>query len=140
MKRLIVLLFISATFLGLTACDNDDDVRYQFKNLKITDANVPDSFELGKTYEIEVTYERPDGCTYLQGFDVYPVENNTTREIVAVGITYEDRNCTQQVTEVTDSFLFKVIYTDDYTFKFYQGNNAEGEPQFLIKNIPVVNE
>lgn len=135
MKKFILLLFFM--IIGFSSCNNDDDGTYvNFESLQIVDAVVPDTFELGGRYEIVVTYLRPDDCTYFQGFDVYP-QDTTVREVVAVGASYTDRPCTQTVTEVDDSFLFEVIYDQPYTFRFYQGEDENGDPEYLEVNVPV---
>lgn len=135
--KVSAMLLLAISFLGSNSCDNDDngsDVAFQ--RLQIVDAELPDSFDLGELYEIRATYVRPDGCTYFQGFDVYP-KDTTVREVVAVGATYIDQQCTQEATEVTDRFLFRVVYDQPYTFRFYQGEDANGDPDFLEVEVPV---
>ncbi|MDT7827582.1 hypothetical protein RQM65_02745 [Pricia sp. S334] len=138
MKKMLVLSLCMLALVGLSSCDNDDSsgTNFEFRALKVTDAELPDSFQLGRTYEIVVTYERPDACTYFQGFDVYP-EDTAVREVTAIGWEDVDRACTQQIIEGTNSFLFRVIHEKDYTFRFWQSENADGEPQYLEMTVPI---
>ena len=52
-------------------------------------------------------------------------------------ITEEDNPATQVITEETNEFLFQVIYDQPYTFKFWKGENSDGEPQFMTIDVPV---
>ena len=89
MKKSFIFFLLISLFLILGACDKDDDVNLKFEKLKIVNTQMPDSFELGKTYEIQATYQRPDDCTYFQGFNVY-AQDTTMREVVAVGLVDAD--------------------------------------------------
>lgn len=137
MKKLVSVLLTTAFIFGMLSCENDDNgINVEFQKLQIVEAELPESFDFGNTYEIQVTFVRPDGCTYFQGFDVYPTDT-TVREVVAVGARYADQACTQEIVEVTDRFLFKVIHDQTYTFRFYTGDDAEGNPEFIETQVPV---
>lgn len=138
MKRLLGIVVMVLLVVVSVSCDNDDNngLNVKFGALEIVDAQLPESFELGNTYEVQVTFLRPDNCTYFQGFDVYPTAT-TVREVVAVGARYADQPCAQEAIEVTDSFLFKVIHNETYTFRFYTGEDAEGNPEFIETEVPV---
>ncbi len=138
MKRYFFVFFIATTFLGLNSCNDDDNdiVSYHFEKLKTVKVDLPDSFDFGSRYEIVVTYDRPNNCTYFQDFDVY-AEGTTSRNVTPIGIVYSDVDCTAETTEVTDSFLFEVIYEQPYTFHFWQGEDANGQPQYLDVTVPV---
>ncbi len=72
MKKGIVLLFFSLMCTLFYSCDLDDDdaQNFHFTTLTVLEADVPESFELNETYDIEVTYLRPNSCTFFEGFDV----------------------------------------------------------------------
>lgn len=135
MKNLWFIFLIALT-VSVQSCLKDDGNNPVYVRMEITDVDMPDTFQLGATYEIRINYLRPDGCTHLQGFDSYPVEQ-TTRQIVAVGVRYENEVCPDVVKEETGQFFFQVIYTGTYTFKFWQGEDDEGNPEYLEKKIPV---
>lgn len=144
MKKYVFIFFIAATFLGLSSCNNNDDnngVQVEFKKLAIVKADLPAFFELGKTYEIRATYVRPDGCTYFQGFKVYPQDNNTTRVVEAIGAKYTNTGqlCTEDAVEVPDSFLFQVLYDQTYTFRFWKGVGTDGKDEYLEVTVPIKN-
>lgn len=136
MKKLILISLVALLALGMYSCEKDNVSNPTFERLEIISVDLPDTFLLGRTYEMRVTYNRPNGCTYLQGFDVIPV-NQTEREVRAIGVSYENDMCTQVIGEETDQFLFQVIYTQPYTFNFWQGQDSTGNPQYLTVEIPV---
>ncbi len=137
MRKMGMLLLVTTVFI-LGGCSIEDDhVNFQFTALQITDVDVPESFEFNQNYVISVTYVKPDGCTFYEGFDVQK-EALTVRNVVAIGSVRTDNDiCTQEVVEETASFNFSVIYTDPYTFKFYTGENSDGEAEYLEVVVPV---
>ncbi len=136
MGRKVIFLVVCFTLI-LCGCSNDDGPNFHFTALQITSADVPESFELNQTYQINVTYNLPDGCTAYEGFDVSD-EDTTTRNIVAIGSVRTDiEACTQVVTTEEAFFNFTVIYNQPYTFKFFQGENSDGEAEFLEIIVPV---
>lgn len=131
---LILLLVLAAP---LVSCNLDDDgVNFNFVALQILSAELPESFTQNQTYEITVTYVRPNGCTFFEGFDISEADT-TVRNVVAVGSELQDQACTQATEEVTATFNFIVLHSDDYLFRFWTGEDAEGEPEFLEIEVPV---
>jgi len=137
MRKKLILLAVVMAFINNGCSIEDDDVNFYFTALEIVDAELPESFDYNQTYEILVNYIKPDSCTNYEGFDVVK-DSLTVRNIVAIGSVRTDTdNCTVESIELTASFNFKVIYTDPYTFKFYTGDNSEGEAQYLEVIVPV---
>ena len=134
-KYALVVAFFSLILGGCSL--EDDETNFFFTSLPIESAVLPESFNLNETYKINVTYSLPDGCTSYEGFDVTK-EDNTIRNVVAVGVAMTDLvSCTQEVTQEEASFNFIVKYNQPYTFRFYQGENSDGEPEFLELVVPV---
>lgn len=138
MKRTFMALCAFAVALSFYSCDlGDDGPNFHFVPLRIESADMPESFDLDATYRINVTYTLPDGCTYFEGFDVTK-EDVTTREVVAVGSQRTDQvACSEAIQTIEDSFDFIVIHSEPYLFRFYQGDDANGDPQFLEVEVPV---
>ena len=133
--------FVFATALIsvlLSGCSlEDDDPNFYFTSLTINNVELPESFTLNETYEINVTYSLPDACTHYEGFDVTK-EDTTVRNVVAVGVAMiDDESCTEVNKEEEASFNFIVKYDQPYTFRFYKGDNSEGEPEFFEVVVPV---
>ncbi|MEO9893614.1 hypothetical protein [Aurantibacter sp.] len=136
MKKMYAVILLVALAISTVSCSKDDGDTIEFKALQISEADLPESFSLGNTYEIKVKYAAPDGCTYFETFDV--VQKDTTiREVVAIGSRNLDLQCDQVVVNREESFLFKVVHNQDYLFKFWQGQNTDGEAQFLEIEVPI---
>ena len=140
MKRLFYLFSSVAITVGLASCSIDDDgANFYYAPLEIVNAQVPDTFEYGKVYTIKVDLLRPDDCTLSDSFDVRRSATDSTniRTVSAIGIVLEKDECQEVAEEITDSFQFEVIYNDPYVFRFYSGNNENGDPEFIEVEVPV---
>ena len=137
MKKFSRMLALSAALVFGGCSLEDDDVNFHFTALGITDVDVPEAFDLNQNYVISVTYLKPDACTNYEGFEVRK-EALTVRNVLVVGSVRSDSGpCTQAIIEETASFNFSVLYKDPYTFKFYTGENSDGEPEYLEVVVPV---
>lgn len=137
-KSLSILMLVIASF-SFTACslDDDDNTNFKYVNLKVISAEVPEAFEFGEKYTIFVTYANPNTCTYFEGFDIHK-HQLTEREVYPIGTELiSNDNCQESTEEVKVSFDFEVIYKEDYLFKFWTGQNADGEDQYIEITVPV---
>ncbi|NER09862.1 hypothetical protein SAMN06265375_101618 [Muriicola jejuensis] len=136
LKKSIPLLLCFVVF-GLSSCKLEDDrVNFRFVPLQILSADVPEAFELNETYEIRVRYLRPSACVFFEGFDITK-EGVTTRNVVAIGTDFYDEVCTQAVEEQEASFNFICLYEDTYLFRFWTGEDENGNQQYLEVEVPV---
>ncbi len=130
-----VLLFLMAPLV--TSCDLDDDYAdFRFVNLRIIDAELPEAFEINETYQIKVTYLRPNNCIFFEGFDITK-SDTTVRNVVAFGSELEDSACAQVAGEVVEYFNFTCYYHHTYTFRFWTGEDEDGNAVFLEYDVPV---
>ncbi|MFH6603004.1 hypothetical protein ACEZ3G_05910 [Maribacter algicola] len=133
------LKFVAVVLLGsVGSCSlNDDDgVNFHYEALQILSVEVPESFSLQQIYTIKVNMLRPDDCTLIEGFDVTK-SDLTVRNVIAVGAVLDKPDCKTVNQEVQDTFQFKVIYDEPYLFRFYTGEDANGEAQYLEIEVPV---
>ncbi len=138
MKRTFLMLCALMASLTFTSCDlGDDGPNFHFVPLRIESVEMPESFDLDETYVISFNYMIPDGCTYYEGIDVVD-EEVTTRKVVAIGAQRTDQvECIEVIREEVASFTFVVIHNQPYLFRFYQGEDMNGEQQFLEVEVPV---
>ena len=132
-------LFLLLSFLafGLSSCKLEDDgVNFRFVPLQIVSADVPESFDLNETYEIRVRYLRPSACVFFEGFDITS-EATTTRNVVAIGSDFYEEACTQAVEELEATFNFICLYEEPYLFRFWTGEDENGNQQYLEIEVPV---
>jgi hypothetical protein len=138
MRIKIIVLLVTCGLLFNSCSIEDDGPNFHFTALAITSADLPESFSLNQTYKINVSFLLPDGCTSYDGFDITK-EDTTLRNVVVVGAVRTDEvSCTQEVTEQEAFFNFVVIYNEPYTFRFYQGDNSDGEAEFFEVVVPVI--
>ncbi|WP_250433700.1 hypothetical protein [Hanstruepera flava] len=134
MRKLVVLLFS----LFVLSCSVDDgNERIYNVILPVEEAVVPTEFERGEVYDIYLKYLRPTSCYAYN--DVYYVREGNERMVAVVNTVFEgDYECVD-VNELLDaSFSFKAGEEDSYVFKFWQGEDDNGDSQYLIIEVPVV--
>ena len=137
MKHFITLFLFALLIVG---CNDDDDNNYHDYHLEyigVVSAELPDEFTYGHTYEINVTIELPNSCYYHYGQYDYFYEG-TTRLIYPIVHIDDDVSCTQNITETTFSIPVHALQYEPYIFKFYQGEDANGEDMYLTIEVPVI--
>jgi len=136
MKRYFLIFSSLLAIFCLSSCNlGDDGPNFHFTALQITSAELPESFVLNETYEISVTYVRPDGCTFFEGFDIGN-EDVAVRNVVAVGSVRTDQTCTTALEEEEATFLFIVLHNETYRFRFWQGTE-DGQDEYFEVDVPV---
>lgn len=138
MKKLIAL---SLALVLLVSCSIDDDSNsnYGFEVLPVESVDIPSEFVLGETYPITVTYLKPTACHIFKEF--YYSKNLNERTVAPITLVYDNDNC-ETLDNVTEDATFNFIVTSNgsYIFKFWQGEDENGEDQYLIIEVPVVAE
>ena len=137
MKQFLLLLTV---LFMLTSCSMEEGDRPNFDIVFIgTDSIAAPAYVTpGTTYPIKMYYKKPNAC-----YDVNGLYSNAVGDVLTLGIQgiyIEDANCKSIDTAVEEqiySFACPATRTDSYTFKFYQGNDAQGNQQFLEVKIPV---
>ena len=121
-----------------TSCSIDSDYSPTFylEVLPIESVNMLQEIVLGETYEIEITYNRPNGCYFFNDFFYQTNENERT--IAIINTVYTDLSCAQEEEFVDVNFTFQVTSSDTYIFKFFQGEDETGDDQYYILEVPVV--
>ena len=136
MKHFITLFLFALLIVG---CNDDDDNNYHDHHLEyigVVSAELPDEFTYGLTHEIYITIELPNSCYFHYGQYDYFYEG-TTRLIYPIVHIDDDVSCTQNITETTFSIPVHALQDEPYIFKFYQGEDANGEDMYLTIEVPV---
>ena len=133
MKKLFALMLLAVI---ISSCSLDDGTNFHFEAVPATGATLPDSFQLDETYEIKVQYVRPTSCHFFEGYD-YRKTGTNERTITLVTSVFDDPNCRELDEELEVSFDFIVINTGTYTFRFWQGKDANGNDTYLTYEVPV---
>jgi hypothetical protein len=134
-----MLCAITLALVSLSCSLDDDQTNFQYATLKTVSANLPDTFELGRVYNIDVKLLRPNECTFSETFDVRRSFTDSTniRTVSAIGIVLDEDECAEANDEIQDTFRFEVLYTNPYIFRFYTGDDENGEAEFLEIEVPV---
>ncbi len=135
MKKLLVLC---VTLILFASCSVDDDsTNFSFEVLPVESVDIPDEFTLGQVYPITVSYIKPSNCHVFREF--YYLKENNERTVAPIDYVFERNDCID-LTDVLveETFNFIVTSNGSYIFKFWQGEDATGEDQYLTIEVPVV--
>ncbi|MDO5971972.1 hypothetical protein Q4Q35_19395 [Flavivirga aquimarina] len=135
MKKFFVFCFAALLF---ASCSLDDDgANYSFEILPVDSVDIPDEFTLGETYPITVSYLRPSTCHAFKEF--YYLKENNERTVAPINYVFESNDCNTLDDElVEETFNFIVTSNGSYIFKFWQGEDTDGEDQYLTIEVPVI--
>ncbi|WP_291130288.1 hypothetical protein [Flavobacterium sp. UBA7682] len=136
MKKIVSLIALIFLF---NSCVPEDQTDYLFELLPVESVEIPTEFTLGATYEIRMYYRRPTSCHTFN--TIYYDKNLNVRTIAIESAVRQENDC-QELTEdnlVECHFNFLVTSNGSYLFKFYQGQDDQGNNIFLEYEIPVVN-
>jgi len=103
--------------------------------IPIESVNMPQIFQLGETYEITLNYILPTNCHHLD--DIYHQKEGSVRTIAIISEVFPGSNCQTESEVLETSFNFTVSSTSDYLFKFWQGEDTNGNDIYLTMEIPV---
>lgn len=141
MKKLILLFACSLMFMS---CEVEDDgPNLVMVASKVTGAELPEYFEKGKTYEIEVTYLLPDACHIPAGLQVNRGANigNGRRDIFISGVASYEYGTTcdkeDENLEETKTFILEITEDEPYTFYLWQGRDENHESIYTEIVVPV---
>lgn len=130
------VFFVIFSFIIFVACSNDDAPTYHYELLAVEDVDLPEAFEYGKVYDVSLKYILPDDC-YISSDVLYEYDFEI-RNVAVISTVLDDKDCFPVDFEDDISFKVKALQTETYVFKFWQGEDEEGEPIYLIKEVPVI--
>lgn len=135
MKRFIVIGL--ALFLFFSCDVGDDGPDFNLELLPIESVEIPDEFELGEVYAITVSYFQPSTCHTFREF--YYLKENNERTVAVINYEYLNNSCEELENELVEAtFNFIVTSNGSYIFKFWQGEDSNGENQYLTIEVPVI--
>lgn len=128
-------LFIALLALFILSCSLDENQSVSYLPVPIESVSMPESFVQGQTYQIDLTYLKPNNCYSFH--DIYFVKEDNTRTVAIINAVLDSGNCQTSGAEIETSFNFIVNDTGSYIFKFWQGEDNQGEDIYLTIEIPV---
>ncbi len=143
MKKIALLLICSLVF---ASCDVEDDEPGQVQVLaEVVDADLPESFEQGKVYTIDVTYLLPDACHFSLGLQAVrgAFQGPARRDIYLAGVAARpagEADCTEEDEDLeeVDSFALRIDENQPYTFYLWTGLDENEESVYTEVVVPVV--
>lgn len=137
MKRFVFFGLFMAVFWSCSV-DNDSVINnFQLEFLPIESASLPDVMYIGETYTINYAYFRPSSC---HGFnDLYYLVEDNIRTVAVINTVINDISCqdlSNELIERSFSFFVQNNY-DSIIFKFWQGEDDNGQDTYLIFEIPI---
>ncbi|QNK76768.1 hypothetical protein [Winogradskyella undariae] len=138
MKKHVLLIFIFITTLTSCSIENDNSDLFYVEFMPIESVDIPEYFVYGETYEIFMTYTKPNSCYFFRDF-YYAIDGNE-RTVAIENNVYQEDNCNETQEPENVSFNFTVTGSETYLFKFYQGKDEEGVDQFLLIEVPIMDE
>ena len=141
MKRIkYLLIMFVALALTVSSCNDEGDYHdYHLEYTSVKGAELPDEFIYGRTYRIDITIELPNSCYYFYNQYDYFYEG-TSRLIYPIAHVDDGVPCTPNITETTFSIPVQARQFEPYIFKFYQGEDVDGQDMFLTIEVPVVED
>lgn len=135
MKRIFLLGILLAVFLSCNPSDDGPD--FNIEILPIESVEIPDEFEMGEVYPITVSYLRPSTCHFFRNF--YYERDSNERTVAVINSVLLSEECEDLEDEIVEStFNFIVTSSGSYIFKFWQGEDSNGENQYLTIEVPVI--
>lgn len=132
MKKIFFVIF---AVVFMVSCSDDDSYDYQYELLPIEEAVVPDEFLLGEVYNISVKYFVPDDC-YVNSDILYEYDQDA-RNVAVISLVIKSNDCEPIDMEQEISFKVHALQTSPYIFRFWQGEDNNGDPIYLTIEVPV---
>lgn len=136
MKRFIAYLLI---LFAITSCSIDDDgPDFYYEFMPVESVTMPETMIVNNTYEINMTYIRPNSC-YIYSDIYYSYDDETIRTIAVICSVYDNNyGCEPlEYPEYDITYNFRPTQVGTYTFKYWQGEDENGEDQYMILEVLV---
>ena len=139
MKKVIFFGLLISVFWSCSV-DSAPSEEFHYEILPIRSVEMPGSVEYNQVYNINYTYLRPSTCHIYN--DLYYVTDGVFRTVAVINTVINDNDTSscETLNEVIEdnSFTFHVQNNaGTYIFKFWQGENEDGEDEYLIYEIPI---
>ena len=131
MKKLIILLFISALVFSCT----EEEPILELKVLPIKEAKTPVRLQYRNVDTLTLKYTLPNACYTFR--NVYYERERNSRVIAINAVLDSEKICTQATIDEEIKIPIHVLQEEDYTFKFFKGKDADGNSIFKEIIVPV---
>ena len=135
MRRIFFALSLVFFFTGCSV-DDEPTPKLVYELVPIISTNLPEEFTSGETYDLRFTYSLPSSCHNYKGSTVEELDGGIGIGVIAYYNANKD--CNEMTRTVDTGIQFVAGKEEFYIFKFWQGQNEQGENQFFTVQIPVM--
>lgn len=143
MKKFILLFMCAFSFMS---CDVEDDgPNFEQVLVEVVDHDLPEVFEQGKVYTINITYLLPDACHVGLGLQAVrgAFDGDARRDIYVAGVASRpigQGECTLEDDDLEreEYFIIRADESRPYTFYLWTGLDENQESVYTEIEIPVV--
>jgi len=132
MKKILLLLLVT---ISLVSCLQHEEPKRLLHILPVIEATVPDSFTYGEVDTLTVSYTLPNGCYFYTG--LYYEYQDTARVVAIKALEDLEAFCAQATDEHELKFPVLASQHEDYLFKFWKGEDMDGNDIFEEIVVPV---
>lgn len=137
MKKILLLLLIPFLYISCSKESETEDVTLEL--LPVSEVEMPNNFRANSENIIKVKFVRPTDC---YAFNKFYYEATSTESTIAVESTvfhYNNGGCPplQSNNVATQNLKFRPETVGEYTLKFWQGKDDNGDDLFLTYDIIV---
>lgn len=137
MKKIFLLLLIPFLYLSCSKDSETDDVTLEL--LPVSTVELPSAFGVNKENIIKVKFVRPTDCYAFNQF-YYEIEGHISTIAVESSVFhYNNGGCPalQSNNVATQNLKFRPQEIGEYTLKFWNGKDTNGNDLFLTYNVLV---
>lgn len=137
MKKIFLVLLIPFLFLSCSKDSENDDITLEL--LPVSEVELPSNFGVNKENIIKVKFIRPTDCYAFNQF-YYEIEGNISTIAVESSVFhYNNGGCPalQSNNVATQNLKFRPETIGEYTLKFWNGKDTNGNDLFLTYNVLV---
>ncbi|MFZ0490749.1 MAG: hypothetical protein WAM00_10930 [Salegentibacter sp.] len=145
MKKIVFLFVCSLVMMSCSVEADGPNLGYDLAVVKELD--LPEYFEMGKIYDIEVTFTLPSACHNAltpSSLDVRRGGNtgDLRRQIYVAAVTSYDAdqsecNVEEEDLDKTQTFRLLVDEEEDFTFHLWTGVDEDGKSVYTEVTVPV---
>jgi len=141
MKKVLLLGIIITSVLSCRL-DNSTEEEFFFEILPIESVNLPSEMRFQESYTINYTYFKPSTCHIFN--DLYYLSEGNVRTIAVINTVLNEVNnvVCQPLTDELEERSFTFFCGNNsgtYIFKFWQGEDENGDDIYMFVEVPIVN-
>ena len=137
MKKILLLLTV---LFMVCSCSIEPEKTVDIVFIAADSIDAPSYVAPGHTYPIKMYYKKPTYCYYVSD-EVYSEIAGSVYTLAVPAYFIQDANCQPPTTaapeQIVYNFMCPLSTATSFTFKFYNGDDAQGNKKFIEVAVPV---